>query len=45
MFANSTNQKIFLFLGLEEVGIYRIPGAAVAVNKLRAAFNKSKIVL
>ncbi|RIA95407.1 hypothetical protein C1645_802989 [Glomus cerebriforme] len=27
--------------GLREVGIYRIPGAANAVNKLRAAFNKN----
>ncbi|CAG8768988.1 5894_t:CDS:2, partial [Acaulospora morrowiae] len=27
--------------GIEEVGIYRIPGSAVAVNKLRAAFNKN----
>ncbi|CAG8791825.1 3872_t:CDS:2, partial [Acaulospora morrowiae] len=26
--------------GIEEVGIYRISGSAVAVNKLRAAFNK-----
>ncbi|RHZ79469.1 hypothetical protein Glove_144g105 [Diversispora epigaea] len=27
--------------GLEEVGIYRVPGAAMAINKLRAAFNKN----
>ncbi|CAG8561211.1 4285_t:CDS:2 [Diversispora eburnea] len=27
--------------GLEEVGIYRVSGSAVAINKLRAAFNKN----
>lgn len=29
--------------GLEEVGIYRVPGAVSAINRLRLSFNSGKI--
>ena len=36
---------MFLFSveGIREVGIYRIPGSLIAVNKLRAVFDAGNI--
>lgn len=30
--------------GLEEVGIYRVPGAVSAINRLRLSFNSGKVI-
>ena len=36
-------KKLLFFKGIREVGIYRIPGSLIAVNKLRAVFDAGNI--